>query len=131
VHPILAVGLATIADLAAARAEGIGGGSVGRLLHGDGVADPERALAEASPMARLPIGVAQLLAHAADDGVVPIAQTTRYAEAARAAGDDVTVIELETGGHFDLVDPDTPAWSAVAPALEEKLRQATDPRYCR
>lgn len=131
VHPILAVGLATIADLAAARAEGIGGGSVGRFLHGDGIADPERALAEASPMARLPIGVAQLLAHAADDGVVPVSQTTRYAEAARAAGDDVTVIELEAGGHFGLVDPDTPAWAAVAPALEERLRQATDPRYCR
>jgi acetyl esterase/lipase len=130
VHPMLAVGLAAIADLAAARAEGIGGGSVGRLLQGDGIADPERALAEASPMARLPIGVVQLLAHAADDGVVPASQTTRYAEAARAAGDDVTVIELEAGGHFGLVDPDSPAWAAVAPALEERLRQAADPRYC-
>lgn len=78
-------------------------------------------------MARLPIGVAQLLAHAADDGVVPVSQTIRYAEAARAAGDDVTVIELEDGGHFGLVDPDAPAWAAVAPALEERLRQPTDP----
>ncbi|HET9769661.1 MAG TPA: alpha/beta hydrolase [Acidimicrobiia bacterium] len=120
VRPIVAVGLATIADLAAARAEGTGGGSVGRFLAGAG--DPEIALAEASPMARLPIGVAQILAHAVDDGVVPVTQTTRYAEAARAAGDEVEVLELEQGGHFDLVDPATPAWEAVVSALEARLR---------
>jgi pimeloyl-ACP methyl ester carboxylesterase len=116
VHPCLAVGLATIADLAAARADGVGGGSVGRFLDG-AASDPDRVLADASPQARLPIGVPQVLAHAADDGVVPISQTTRYAEAARAAGDDVTVIELETGGHFDLIDPRTEAWRTVAENL--------------
>jgi acetyl esterase/lipase len=120
VHPVLAVGLAAIADLAAARADGIGGGSVGRLLD-DGPADPQNALADASPRARVPIGVPQLLAHAVDDGVVPVSQTTRYAEAARAAGDEVSVLELDTGGHFDLIDPATPAWSAVAAAMEKAL----------
>ncbi len=122
VHPVLAVGLATIADLASARADGIGGGSVNRLLDGAGTAEPERALADASPRARLPIGVPQILAHAADDGVVPVTQTTRYAEAARMAGDDVTVITLDSGGHFDLVDPSTPAWSEVGSQLERRLR---------
>jgi acetyl esterase/lipase len=119
VYPVLAVGLATIADLASARAEGIGGGSVSRLLDG---AEPDRALADASPQARLPIGVPQLLIHAADDGVVPVTQTTRYAEAARLAGDDVTVITLDSGGHFDLLDPSTSAWSAVRSHLETRLR---------
>jgi acetyl esterase/lipase len=121
VHPVLAVGLATIADLAAARADGVGGGSVGRLLN-DGGADTESTLADASPRERVPIGVPQILAHAIDDGVVPVSQTTRYAEAARAAGDDVSVLVLEAGGHFDLIDPCTPAWSAVAEAIETKLR---------
>jgi len=123
VHPALAVGLATIGDLAAARAGAIGGGSVTRLITADGVVDPEVALADASPVARLPIGVPQLLAHAVDDGVVPVSQTTRYADAARAAGDDVTVLELEAGGHFDLIDPGTPAWAAVAAAIGETLRR--------
>jgi acetyl esterase/lipase len=122
VHPVLAVGLATIADLASARAEGIGGGSVTRLLDGAGSVEPERALADASPRARLPIGVPQILAHAADDGVVPLTQTTRYAEAALMAGDDVTVIVLDSGGHFDLVDPSTSAWAAVGSQLESRLR---------
>jgi acetyl esterase/lipase len=118
VHPVLAVGLATIGDLAAARADAIGGGSVTRLLNAEGVVDPEAALADASPMARLPIGVPQLLAHAVDDGVVPVSQTTRYADAARAAGDDVSVLQLDAGGHFDLIDPGTPAWATVGAAVE-------------
>ena len=121
VHPVLAVGLATIADLAAARADGIGGGSVGRFLD-DGGMDPDSALADASPRARIPIGVAQILAHAVDDGVVPVTQTIRYADVARAAGDDVCVIELDAGGHFGLVDPGTPGWKTVAEAIAKKLR---------
>jgi len=125
VHPALVVGLATIADLEEAMAARIGGGSVARLLNAgagaDGAGDIDVALAEASPRARLPIGVAQLLAHAVDDDVVPLSQTTAYGEAAKTAGDDVTVLELEAGGHFDLIDPDSPAWIAVASALQARL----------
>ena len=116
VHPTLAVGLATIGDLDAARAQRIGGGSVGRLLDG-----ADAALADASPIERLPLGVPQVLAHAADDDIVPLAQTTAYAAAAAEAGDDVTLLRLETGGHFDLIDPRTPAWATVAAELEARL----------
>jgi acetyl esterase/lipase len=79
------------------------------------------ALCDASPLARLPIGVPQVLAHAADDDVVPRSQTVGYAEAAVAAGDDVTVVELRAGGHFDLIDPRSAAWSAVWPVLQSRL----------
>ena len=123
VHPRMVVGLATIGDLAAARAERIGGGSVDRFLDGVGVADFEAALAEASPRARVPIGVPTLLAHAADDEVVPVGQSTAYAEAAKRAGDDVTMLRFEAGGHFDLIDPASAAWAAVAGRLEEKLQR--------
>jgi acetyl esterase/lipase len=116
VHPALAVGLATIGDLEAARAERIGGGSVARLLDG-----AEAALADASPIERLPIGVAQILAHAADDDVVPPAQTTRYAAAARSAGDEITLLRFGTGGHYGLIEPRTPAWAAVAAEIEARL----------
>jgi acetyl esterase/lipase len=120
VHPALVVGLATIADLDAARADRIGGGSVTRLLdHAD--AGPDGALPNASPIERLPIGVPQILAHAVDDDVVPSSQTTRYAAAAIAGGDDVTVLQLEAGGHFDLIDPRTTAWATVAAAVEARL----------
>jgi pimeloyl-ACP methyl ester carboxylesterase len=125
VHPRLVVGLATIGDLEQAMTDRIGGGSVARLL-GAGAAgddgDLEVALVDASPRARVPIGVPQLLAHVADDDVVPLSQTTGYAAAAEAAGDDVTVLEFTTGGHFALIDPTTPAWAAVASELQGRLR---------
>jgi acetyl esterase/lipase len=125
VHPTLVVGLATIADLEEAMAARTGGGSVARLLdaglNGGDDGDREVALAEASPRARIPIGVPQVLAHAVDDPVVPLSQTTAYADAARAAGDDVTVFELETGGHFDLIDPHSRAWATVVGAIEARL----------
>jgi acetyl esterase/lipase len=115
VHPTLVVGLACIADLEEARDRRIGGGSVARLI------DVEDDLVEASPRARIPIGVPQLLAHAVDDDVVPSSQTTTYADAARGAGDDVTVLMLETGGHFGLIDPTSSGWSRVACDLVGRL----------
>jgi acetyl esterase/lipase len=125
VHPAVAVGLATIGDLEAAMAENVGGRSVARFLDvgaaGTAADDRDVALCDASPLARLPIGVPQVLVHAADDDVVPPSQTARYAEAAVAAGDDVTVVDLGAGGHFDLIDPRTPAWAAVAPVLQNRL----------
>ena len=126
VHPVVVVGMATIADLEEAMAARTGGSSVARLLRGgtDGAGDDgdlDVPLAEASPRARLPIGVPQILAHAVNDDVVPRSQTAGYAEAARAAGDDVTVLALETGGHFGLIDPLSSAWTAVARALQDRL----------
>jgi acetyl esterase/lipase len=125
VHPALVVGLATMADLEEAMAARTGGGSVARLLssglNGGDEGDLEVALAEASPRARLPIGVPQILAHAVDDDVVPRSQTTAYAAAARAAGDDVTVLEIEAGGHFALIDPHSEAWITVACSLQSRL----------
>jgi acetyl esterase/lipase len=124
VHPALVVGLAAIADLEAAMADRIGGGSVSRLLDSDARVDDDLdvVLVDASPRARIPIGVPQVLAHAVDDDVVPLTQTTSYAAAARAAGDDVTVLEVPAGGHYDLIDPATAAWAAVAAELQARLR---------
>jgi acetyl esterase/lipase len=123
VHPALVVGLATIADLEAAMAERVGGGSVTRLLDSDARSDGDLdvALVDASPRARLPIRVPQVLVHAADDDVVPLTQTTAYAAAARAAGDDVTVVELPAGGHFDLIDPTTTTWAEVTSTLQARV----------
>jgi acetyl esterase/lipase len=126
VHPALVIGMATIADLEEAMAARTGGNSVARLLRvgldstGDD-GDLDVALADASPRARLPIGVPQLLAHAVDDDIVPPSQTTAYAEAARAAGDHVVVLTIEAGGHFGLIDPLGSAWATVARALQDRL----------
>lgn len=102
--------LAPLADLAAARAQRLGGGAVDRFLGGS-------ALADAGPLAHLPLGVPQLVVHCADDALVPESQSGRWTAAARAAGDDVTLVTLPTGGHFAPVTPGTAAWDAAVALL--------------
>ena len=71
------------------------------------------AYAVADPAGRLPLGVPQRLVHGAADDDVPIGQVEAYAARARAAGDDCRVVALEAG-HFEVIDPRTAAWAAVA-----------------
>jgi acetyl esterase/lipase len=68
----------------------------------------------ADPMRLVPLGVPTLLVHGADDETVPVARSRAYAEAARAAGDDVTLVEPEPGGHRVHPDPRTEAWRVAA-----------------
>jgi acetyl esterase/lipase len=119
VHPHLAVGLAAITDLRAAREQGVGGRSVQNLLQTS--PDPNKAMRDASPLTHVPLDVPQILLHALDDEQVPLSQTRDYADAARRDGDDVTVIEVPggAGGHFGLIDPGSAAWAATAAAMED------------
>lgn len=71
----------------------------------------------ASPCARVPIGVPHLLVHGVDDDTVPLDLSRRHAAAARAAGDPVELVELPGVGHMDVIDPASPAWTAVLDRL--------------
>ena len=73
---------------------------------------PER-YAEASPMALLPIGVPMLLVHGDRDENVPIDLSVAFAEAARAAGDDVELVVRPGIDHFEVIDPGGQSWSRV------------------
>lgn len=115
-RPRVVAALAPVADLADAVARGLGGSAVGRF-----VADAPQATEAASPVELVPIGVPLLVAHADDDALVPPAQSHRFAEAARAAGDDVDAIWLPRGGHFAFTDPGAPAWDTVAARLLARL----------
>jgi acetyl esterase/lipase len=101
------VSLAGLCDLDTAARHGVGGDAVHRFLEGEPASS-------ASPIDRLPLRVPVIAAHAVDDSVVPVDQTRRYAEAATQAGDTVELIEVPTGGHMTLIEPDG-GWSAVAP----------------
>ena len=114
------VSLAGVADLARAHAADLGGGACEALLGGGPDEFPER-YAFASPAAQLPLGVQQLLVHGARDDVVPIEQSRGYARDARAAGDEVELLELPTADHFDVIDVAHPAWTAVVERLERAL----------
>jgi dipeptidyl aminopeptidase/acylaminoacyl peptidase len=115
VTPRLAVAQAGVADLRHAHELGLGAGAVALFMGGppDALAD---AYAMASPAERLPTGVRQVLIHGRMDENVPIAVARRYAEAARAAGDDVELLEFDTE-HMAIVDPGHPAWAAVLERL--------------
>lgn len=121
IRPAGVIGLAPVADLAAAARAGLGAGAVLELLGGTPESVPER-YAAASPAARLPLGVEQLILHGNADESVPIVLSRRYARAAAAAGDTVDLVELAEAGHTEFLDPQSGAFAALAAALDRWLR---------
>jgi len=112
VRPRRVVNLAGVSALeAAARARGADA-SVVRLL-GD-PDDAPAAYAGADPAGDLPLGVASLHVHGAQDELVPVAMTEAFVAAARASGDaDADMVVVPGAGHFDVHRPGTDAWAAV------------------
>ena len=88
-------------------------GAAHELLGGTPGQVPER-YALADPMELVPIGVPILLVHGEEDATVPVARSRKFAEAARTAGDEVSLIEPSPGGHRVHIDPRTAAWRAAA-----------------
>jgi len=70
-------------------------------------------LAKAAPIRRLPLGVPLLLLHGTADETVPVRRSRDFAERARAAGDDVALVEPPGAGHRALVDPRRGEWAEV------------------
>jgi 3-dehydroquinate dehydratase type II len=112
VHPVLAVGLAPVADLAAAHEMGLADDAVEDFLRRNPETGPERYLA-ASPAERLPLGVDQLIVHGDGDDAVPASLSRDYVVAAREAGDDIEYAQIAGAGHFDLIDPSSDAWARI------------------
>jgi acetyl esterase/lipase len=115
------VSLAGVTDLRDAWERKLSSTVVADLLGGSPAEVPER-YRDASPIERLPLGVPVRLIHGAKDDVVPIAMSERYEQAARAKGDDVKLIRLETAGHFELIDPRGPEYRTVEETVLSLLR---------
>lgn len=112
------VSLAGITDLAAYGASaGSCNASVTPLLGGRPAEVPGRYRA-VSPIERLPIGVPMRLVHGERDPIVPISLATRFVARAKAAGDHADVTTITGAGHFDLIAPQTRAWTAVLAAFQ-------------
>lgn len=75
---------------------------------------------QASPASRLPLGLPTLMVHGDRDLVVPVSMSERYVEAARAAGDDVTLVVIRGEQHMDPVDSSSRAWVAAVEWLEQQ-----------
>ena len=107
-----AVSQAGMPDLRGADRERLGDGAATAFMggHADDLPD---AYAAASPIERLRLGVPQLLVHGDADDVVPASQSSAYAEAARAAGDEVDLVLRPGEDHFVHMDPAGGAWGDV------------------
>jgi acetyl esterase/lipase len=111
-----AVALAGVVDLARAHALGLSADATGDFLGGAPKEAPDR-YAAASPRALLPLGVPQLLVHGTADDSVPFDLSVGYVEAARAAGDDATLLALPGTEHFEVIDPLSAEWPAILAAI--------------
>lgn len=114
-RPVLVAAQAPAAALAAGAREGLGGGAVQALLGGGPDQVPDR-YAVADPVALVPTGVRTVCLHGVADDVVPIRQSELYVAAATAAGDDARLQRLP-GGHFEHLDPTSPAIDALRELL--------------
>ena len=115
-HAHTVIGLAPLTDLHAAARDGVGWGSVTQLL-GDPERHPDR-YRQASPAARLPLGVPQWFLHGLGDRHVPIAMTRTYVQAAQHAGDRAELVEVPDTDHFQIIDPEHASWATVLAALD-------------
>jgi len=119
------VALAGIADLAAYRATGpdaCGGPSTIDSLVGAPGAGGRDLFADTSPPSLLPLGDRQIVISGAADPIVPPRFGQAYAAAAQAAGDPATSVVLKGAGHFELIDPTSAVWPAVAGAFADLSR---------
>jgi dipeptidyl aminopeptidase/acylaminoacyl peptidase len=80
---------------------------------------PDR-YAQGSPIRRVPLSTPTLLVHGERDDVVPPRRSRDFATAARAAGDDVTLVEPDAD-HRQVVDPRDPAFKPVPAWLRERI----------
>lgn len=118
-----AVALAGIIDLAAYHAEGPdecgGPGTIDSLV---GAAERSGdAYADTSPPRLLPLGARQVVISGDLDHIVPSAFGRAYGAAAAQAGDLVDVIDMPGAGHFELIDPTSPAWPRIKTEIERLL----------
>ena len=112
------VSQAGVLDLERAAAARMGAGAVDDFM---GSSTAEVDWARASPRRQLPLGVPIRCVHGDRDTDVPIDQSREFVAAARAVGDDATLVTVPGGDHFGLITPGDPGWAACAQAVQELL----------
>lgn len=111
IRPALTVSLAGCLDLASIHARGLSEHAVAAALGGAPGELPE-VYAASSPIQRLPLGLPVAVVCGVGDDPDLLDASRRFAAAADAAGDDVTVVEAP-GNHFSVIDPASELWSRV------------------
>jgi acetyl esterase/lipase len=82
--------------------------------------------ATASPANLLPFGVPQVIVHGTADDVTPFVLGESFHAAAIAAGDDAILVPIPGADHFEVIDPESPAWDQVSEATRSRLDLTSD-----
>lgn len=93
-----------------------------RALMGGSPEDVPERYAAADPGELLPLGVPQILVQGSEDDQIPAALPLRWQQNAKRQGDPVEVKIVPDADHFDLVDPESHAWSVSRDAMLSLLR---------
>ncbi|HXC57321.1 MAG TPA: alpha/beta hydrolase [Rhizomicrobium sp.] len=113
------VSLAGILDLKGYREDGAacGGAPTVDGIAGAAARQGQDVYADTSPQALLPIGVPQIVVSGGQDHIVPEHWRASYVAAALAAGDKPQSLGIAAAGHFELIDPKSPAWPQIEAAI--------------
>ena len=114
-------------DLAADRAieqSVCGGPVITQFIGGTPEEFPER-YRDGSSAGLLPLGVRQELLLASKHNDAWIGLFKQYAATAEKAGDSVRMAIMEGAGHFDGIDPQSPAWNTVMASVRSLLAAET------
>ena len=107
------VSLAGVLDLQRAYELRLSNDAVVQFLGGKPSEVPSR-YREADPMElNLPKSMKQVIIHGLADDIVPAVFSRDYAEKKKRAKEDVRLLEIQGGDHFDLIDPRSRAWAQV------------------
>lgn len=120
VGPAAVISLGGVCDLEMAARQGLSGNAAVDFAGGSPDLWP-LLYAEASPPRLLPLGVAYLLLHGTADDSVPWQLSAELHAAAQLAGDRSDLVLLEEVGHFEAIDPDTPAWGRARAWIDDLL----------
>lgn len=114
------VALGGVCDLERAAREGLSNRAAVDFAGGD----PDHwplLYAEASPPRLLPLGIPYLLLHGMADDSVPWQLSAEFHQQAAEAGDHGDLLLLEDVGHFEPIDPATPACQRVLAWIDDLL----------
>lgn len=117
-HVISLGGLPDLSAVEASPDNGCGTDVIAQLVGGD---RPDR-FADTSVPRLLPIGIPIDLVNGRDDRIVPASMAPAFADAARAAGDSVSLHCFADTGHVELIAPETPSWPATRTLIARALR---------
>jgi acetyl esterase/lipase len=79
------------------------------------------AFREANPMQFEIPHVAQFLIHGSGDDTVSVEFSRDYVRAKEKRGEDVHLLEVKGADHFDLIDPESRAWTAVLALIKSAV----------